>query len=187
MDYEVRAVRADEWRQVRELRLAALQDPVADIAFLETYETAVDRPDAFWQQRAEGAAEGADGVRQLVAKAADGSWLGSVTVLVERRADDVRIGAPPEADQTHLVGVFVRPEARGRGVADALFRAALEWSWSLREPVVRRARLYVHERNDRAAAFYQRAGFVQSGQTALLDGDPASRQVEYEVPRPRAV
>ncbi|WP_236244066.1 GNAT family N-acetyltransferase [Streptomyces sp. CC210A] len=184
MHYEVRAVRADEWRQVRDLRLAALQDPVADIAFLETYETAAAQPDAFWRQRAEGAAEGSDGVRQFVALGADGSWLGSVTVLVERHTDDVRFGAPATVDQTHVVGVFVRPEARASGVADALFRAALDWSWALPEPVVQRVRLYVHERNDRAAAFYRRAGFVPSGETVLLDGDPASRQVEYVVPRP---
>ncbi len=101
MDYEVRAVRADEWRQVRELRLAALQDPVADIAFLETYETAVDLPDAFWQQRAEGAAEGADGVRQFVAEAADGSWLrvrdGPRGTTRGRRTDRGAAGGRPDA------------------------------------------------------------------------------------------
>ncbi|WP_433609036.1 GNAT family N-acetyltransferase [Dactylosporangium sp. CA-139114] len=40
--------------------------------------------------------------------------------------------------QTHVVAVFVRPEARGSGLAEALFRAALEWSWAVPEPHIER-------------------------------------------------
>ena len=39
--YVIRSVRADEWRAAKELRLVALRDPVAQVAFLETYEEAV--------------------------------------------------------------------------------------------------------------------------------------------------
>src|SRR4051794_16762229 len=45
MDYVIRAVRAGEWRLAKELRLAALQDPAAPVAFLETYEQALERSD----------------------------------------------------------------------------------------------------------------------------------------------
>ncbi|MCH0538490.1 GNAT family N-acetyltransferase [Streptomyces sp. MUM 203J] len=187
MGFVVRQVRAEEWPEVRELRLEALRDPVAGIAFLEKYEDAVAQPDVFWQGRAERAAEGGGGdVRQFVAAGTDGRWLGTVTVLVERASGGVRFGAAAEEDQTHLVGVYVRPEARGRGVADALFRAAVEWSWALREPEVRRVRLYVHERNGRAAAFYRRAGFTPSGATMAMEGDPEARELEYEMRRPGA-
>ncbi|MCX4675473.1 GNAT family N-acetyltransferase [Streptomyces sp. NBC_01433] len=170
MDYVIRAVRAEEWPLARELRLAALQDPVAPVAFLETYESAVAQPDDFWQERT---ATGATGtrVRQFIAEAPDGTWVGSVTLLVELPADEVRFGAPAEVNQGHLVGVFVRPEVRGTGVTDALFRAAVEWAWSLSEPRLERVRLYVHESNLRAAAFYRRFGFVPSGQTVRLPGD----------------
>lgn len=41
--------------------------------------------------------------------------MGTVTVLIERPDDDVRFGEAAEVDQAHLVGVFVRPEARGPG------------------------------------------------------------------------
>lgn len=170
MDYVIRPVRAEEWPQARELRLVALQDPVAPVAFLETYGNAVAQPDEFWQERT---ATGATGtrVRQFVAEAPDGTWVGSVTLLVELPEDEVRFGAPAEVNQGHLVGVFVRPEVRGTGVTDALFRAAVEWAWSLSEPSLERVRLYVHENNPRAAAFYRRFGFVPSGQTVLLPGD----------------
>ncbi|MFF5976634.1 GNAT family N-acetyltransferase [Streptomyces sp. NPDC012769] len=185
MDYSIRMIRADEWEKVRELRLAALQDPVAAIAFLETYEDAAGRPDGFWQERAAGSAETGPGrVRQFVAETPDGRWIGTVTVLVERPSDDVRFGEPAKVDQTHLVGVFVRPEARGGGVIDALFRAAVEWSWTLPEPEIRRVRLYVHEDNARAAAFYRRFGFVPTGDKVAMPGSETEFELEYEVPRP---
>jgi GNAT superfamily N-acetyltransferase len=54
-----------------------------------------------------------------------------------------------------------------------LFAAALEWA---RGVGVERVRLFVHEGNGRAAAFYRRVGFVSSGVT--VEGD-AGRELEY--------
>ncbi|MEU6986760.1 GNAT family N-acetyltransferase [Streptomyces sp. NPDC046324] len=183
MDYLIRVIRADEWEKTREIRLAALQDPVAKIAFLDTPEAAAARPDSFWQERAEGASESGTSARQFVAEAPDGSWVGTISVLVERPSDEVRFGEAAKVDQTHIVGVYVRPEARGTGVIDALFRAGVEWSWSLPEPAVRRVRLYVHEDNARAAAFYRRFGFVATGDRVAVPGDDSAHEVEYEIRR----
>ncbi|MGA5167786.1 MULTISPECIES: GNAT family N-acetyltransferase [Streptomyces] len=185
MEHVIRPVRADEWRKARDIRLDALRDPAAPLAFLDTYEAAVGRPDEHWRERTAGVAEDRDGAHQFVAEAPDGSWDGTVTVLVERAGEDVRFGEAPVVDQTHVVGVYVRPEARGAGLADALFRAAVEWSWSLGGAPVQRVRLYVHERNARAAAFYRRAGFVPTGVGVPLEGDASGAlEVEYEVRRP---
>ncbi|MFE4615683.1 GNAT family N-acetyltransferase [Streptomyces sp. NPDC056747] len=185
MDYSIRTIRADEWERGREIRLAALQDAVAHLAFLDTYEAAVERPDTFWQERAEGASESGDGsVRQFVAELPDGSWAGTITLLVERPSDEVRFGDAAKVEQTHIVGVYVRPEARGTGVIDALFRAGVEWSWTLVEPAVERVRLYVHEENARAAAFYRRYGFVATGESVVVPGSETARELEYELPRP---
>ncbi|MEU7024930.1 GNAT family N-acetyltransferase [Streptomyces sp. NPDC046203] len=186
MDYAIRVIRADEWKKARELRLEALQDPVAHLAFLETYDDAVARPDAFWQERAAGAAEDGDGrVRQFVAETPGGRWLGTVTVLVERPDDEGRLGFGEAAkvDQTHVVGVYMRPEARGSGVIDALFEAAVEWSWGVPGPEIRRVRLYVHEENERAAAFYRRFGFVWTGVRTEMPGPVPGYDREYELVR----
>ncbi|MEU1381545.1 GNAT family N-acetyltransferase [Streptomyces albidoflavus] len=172
----VRPVRADEWREAKELRLAALRDPVAPIAFLETYERAVAEPDSFWRERTEGAAGGMR-VRQFVAEGPDGRWTGTVTVLVEDEGADDAFGGTVERRQAHLVGVYVRPECRGAGVIDALIEAAVAWSWSVAD--VARARLYVHEENARAERVYQRCGFRRSGETVPMRGDPA--KVEREM------
>ncbi|MCX5398037.1 GNAT family N-acetyltransferase [Streptomyces sp. NBC_00102] len=177
-DHVMRRVRADEWPAVKELRLLALQDPAAPVAFLETYESAVEEPDSFWQQRTARGAEGSD-VAQFVAEAADGRWMGSVTVLVERPDREAVFGGTVEATQGHLVGVFVRPEVRGTGVADALFRAAEEWAFGLEDPYLARLRLFVHENNPRAAAFYRRYGFVPTGNTVPVPGNSGEREVEH--------
>ncbi|MEU2236619.1 GNAT family N-acetyltransferase [Streptomyces vietnamensis] len=185
MDYSIRTLRADEWEQAREIRLAALQDPIAHLAFLDTYEAAVERPDTFWKDRAEGASESGDGsVLQFVAEAPDGSWAGTITLLVERPSDEVKFGEAAKVDQTHIVGVYVRPEARGTGVIDALFRAGVEWSWTVPAPAVARVRLYVHEENARAASFYRRFGFVATGDAVAVPGDAGARELEYELVRP---
>lgn len=182
MEHVVRAVRAEEWPLAREIRLAALQDPVASIAFAETYEHALAMPDAFWQQRTTDAAEGAK-VRQFVAEDRACRWVGTASVLVERPAEEVRFGEAAEVDQAHVVGVFVRPEVRGGGVADALFGAAVDWAWSLSRPRVERVRLYVDERNSRASAFYRRFGFVPSGRTVPAPDDSDVRELEYVIER----
>ncbi|MFI1226903.1 MULTISPECIES: GNAT family N-acetyltransferase [unclassified Streptomyces] len=182
MDYVMRAVRADEWPQARQLRLDALKDPAAPVAFLETYEDAVARSDVFWQERAAAAAEGGK-VRQFVAESPEGVWVGTVTVLVESPRDEVRFGEAAVVDQAHLVGVFVRPESRGTGVTDALFREAVAWAWSLSAPRLERVRLYVHEDNPRAAAFYRRFGFAPSGQRMPVPGGRGEQELEYVLGR----
>ncbi|MFF1835314.1 GNAT family N-acetyltransferase [Streptomyces sp. NPDC058231] len=185
MDYVIRPVRAEEWPLVKDIRLAALQDPVAPVAFLETYEQGMAQPDSFWQGRAAGGAEDSDGEkRQFVAEAPDGSWAGTISVLVERPDGDLRFGEPAKVDQAHVVGVFVRPEARGAGLAEQLFQAGVDWAWSLGEPRIRRVRLYVHENNPRAAAFYRRFGFTPTGETLSVPDDPNALELEYEIVRP---
>ncbi|MFE2729322.1 GNAT family N-acetyltransferase [Kitasatospora sp. NPDC059327] len=182
MKHIIRAVEAHDWPKIKQLRLDALRDPAAPIAFHDSYEPAVARPDEFWQERAAAAAEGV-AARQFVAETPDGSWLGTVSVLVERAGTATLFGEVPEQAQTHLVGVFVRSEARGSGVAKDLFAAALDWSWSLAEPRIERVRLFVHEANGRAEAMYRRTGFEPTGHTLPAPGDETAREIELAVRR----
>lgn len=165
---------------MRELRLASLRDPLAHLAFLETYENAVERPDSFWQERAAGSGEGASGARQFVAEAAGGRWVGTATVLVEEAGTTDWAGFPVERRQGHVVGVYVRPEHRGTGLTKALFDAALEWAWGIG---LERVRLIVHEDNRRAQAFYRKVGFVPSGVTVPLGDAPGESELEFVLER----
>ncbi|MGV9271082.1 N-acetyltransferase family protein [Kitasatospora sp. NPDC003701] len=182
MTHIIRAVDADDWPKIKQLRLDALLDPAAPVAFHDTYERAAAHPDAFWQERAAGAAAGVAS-RQFVAEAADGRWLGTVSVLVERAGTETFFGEVPEQPQTHVVGVFVRPEARGSGVAQELFAAALAWSWALAEPRIERVRLFVHQTNGRAEAMYRRIGFEPTGHTLPAPADENARELELAVLR----
>ncbi|MFF2187406.1 GNAT family N-acetyltransferase [Streptomyces sp. NPDC058155] len=181
----VRTVRTDEWARAREFRLDALRDPVAPIAFLETYEDAVQRPDSFWRERTERSARSAS-VRQFVAELTDGEWAGSVVALVERAGTTDALGGLSAYEQAHLVAVYVRPEHRGAGVLKELFDAAIAWAWSLEEPRAERVRLYVDERNGRARAAYRRLGFEPTGRTVPVENDPSAREFELAVSRPGA-
>ncbi|MFJ4779491.1 GNAT family N-acetyltransferase [Streptomyces sp. NPDC088762] len=181
----IRPVRIGEWEKVKELRIAALRDPAAGVAFLETEEAALGRPDAFWQERTAGASHGR-AARQFIAEAPDGTWNANVVVLVEEAGTIGIFDEDIEVHQGHLVGVFVRPEQRGSGLTEALFEAALEWSWSLEEPALERVRLFVHEENGRAAAFYRRFGFEATGLAVPVPTDPDAREIEYAFPRPKA-
>ncbi|GGS17607.1 N-acetyltransferase [Streptomyces aureoverticillatus] len=188
MEHLIRPVRAEEWRKVRDLRLLALRDPAAPVAFLETYENAASKSDEFWQDRAEGAAAPGGPVRQFIAEGPDGEWAGSVTVMIEEPGTQGVLGGDSSVRQAHLVGVFVRAEHRGTGITEALFSAAVDWA---RAPEgegagVERVRLFVHEDNPRAEAFYRKFGFVPSGEVAPVPGDPGAREREMVLERAAA-
>ncbi|WNM36185.1 GNAT family N-acetyltransferase [Streptomyces sp. Li-HN-5-11] len=180
MNYKVRSIRADEWPQARALRLASLQDPVAHLAFLETYEQAAARPDSFWQERAARSSEGAADAQQIIAEGPDGEWVGTLTVLIEEAGTTDWAGFPVERKQGHIVGVFVRPECRGIGLTEVLFDAGLEWAWA---QAVERVRLIVHEENGRAQRLYRKVGFVPTGVTVPLDGAPGESELEFALER----
>jgi GNAT superfamily N-acetyltransferase len=179
--YLVRAIRADEWPAMKALRLEALQDPVAHLAFVDTYDEAVSRPDSFWQERAVGSGVGATGAQQFIAEGPDGDWVGSVTMLVEEAGTTDWAGVPVERRQGHVVGVYVRPEHRGCGLTEVLFDEALQWVWGMG---VDGARLFVHEDNGRAQRFYRRVGFVPSGRTVPLGARPDETELEFVLERP---
>ncbi|MGW0994984.1 GNAT family N-acetyltransferase [Streptomyces sp. NPDC002520] len=179
-DYIVRALRPEEWAAARQLRLDALRDPVAHIAFLTTYEEAEALPDSFYQERALQSGEGATGARQFIAEAPDGAWAGTATVLLEEPGGKDWAGYPVDRRQGQVVGVFVRPEHRGRGLTEALLDAGAAWAW---EQKAERIRLFVHENNTRAQAAYRKAGFVPSGVAVTFAKFEAEKDLEFVLER----
>ncbi|MDI5967681.1 GNAT family N-acetyltransferase [Streptantibioticus silvisoli] len=160
--YRTRAVRTEDWRQLKALRLESLRDPLSRIAFGSTYEREVAFGDEVWRGRAARAGG-------FVALDGDGAWVGTVTVLLE----------PGEA---WLVGMYVRPAQRGSGVAERLVRAGADWAWE--RPDVSRVRLWVTEVNDRAYALYRRLGFVATGATEPHEPVPGLLAHELALSRP---
>lgn len=159
----VRTVHEYEWREVRALRLRALQDQAASVAFVDDFENASSQPDEFWTQRVvrASAEAGPDAAaRQFVAITEDGTWIGSVTVILERAGEQDYEGAVIETSGGAIVGVYLDPAFRGRGTIQRLLEAAVDW---VRDRGLRRARLYVHVHNVRAQRAYEKAGFRPTG------------------------
>jgi RimJ/RimL family protein N-acetyltransferase len=156
----VRRVALAEWREIRALRLRAVGDPDAAIAFLTSLAEELARTDEFWRERAAGAAL-SDDAAQFVA--VDGSrWIGTVTVLLRRAGDEDHLGRDVIAPRADIVGVYLVPAARGRGVLGELLAAAGRFA---AERGADALHLDVHVDNARARTAYRKLRFEPTGET----------------------
>ena len=163
----VRRIRPDEWRALRAFRLRALAtDPRAFGATLAEEEA---MPDEAWQARAR---DGTAGGLLLTAVAEDdaGAWVG----LVGGRKLD-------EPGEWELISLWTAPEARGRGVAEALLRHGI--AWAARSGASRVVLWYVTE-NEAAARVYARCGFRPEGPARQGTRDPTRWFQKMERPLP---
>ncbi|MDT0309104.1 GNAT family N-acetyltransferase [Streptomyces sp. DSM 44917] len=154
MTYRIRQTRREDWEKLRELRLVALQDPVAPVAFYEPYEEAVHLTRGEWERRA----SGREAVT-FIGETEAGNWAGMVGAFSRQRV-------------VYVVGVYMRPEHRGTGLARELMRAAIAWADG------NEVRLRVHEGNQRAARFYASLGFRPTGDADADPRDPSLHAYE---------
>ncbi|MGH7357861.1 MAG: GNAT family N-acetyltransferase [Candidatus Rokuibacteriota bacterium] len=125
------------------------------------------REDAFaddvWRERA---TRGAAGEDQVTYVAEDGDrWLGMATGLVDGQ----------DASRLNLVGMFVEPDARGRGVGAALVDAVVGWARARGAP---RVYLWVTTTNQAALALYERRGFRPTGERKPLEHTPSVTELQ---------
>lgn len=157
------------------------------IVKLRAYDRAIDR-DQLWACKrrfetglAEPDSEKAAAYEAKLTEAYRRRWLDWVdrcvdeqprTVTVADRTDDDRLAGYvfllPESlafvwDGAVLNEIYVRPAARGTGVADRLVERAVELAREQRLPMDRLL-LDVDYSNDRARAFYERHGFTEWGE-----------------------
>jgi GNAT superfamily N-acetyltransferase len=116
--------------------------------------------DHVWEERATQGAAGEDTVTYV---AEDGDhWVG----LATGRAENGRFD---------LFGMFVEPEARGRGVGAALVEAVIAWA---RARGAAWLHLGVTSTNHAAMALYERCGFRPTGTRQRLEHTPTLTVVE---------
>ena len=156
----VRRVRLSEGERVRSIRLEALRDPIAWLAFLETMAEAEVRPMGFWHDRAAAAAL-SDSAAQFIAEAGR-DWVGTLTVLIAEPGALDYFGRPAIAGRAAVVAVYVRPSHRGHGILGELVEAAADWARAQGQTELA---LDVHTDNPRARTAYTRTGFVDTGET----------------------
>lgn len=140
----LRALTSDDWAAWRDVRLRALADaPQAFGSTLEEWESA---PEERWRARLE-----LPGSHNLVAYV-DGEPVGMAT------------GVSFEGTY-ELISMWVAPEARGRGVGDALVEEILRRAYAQGASELR---LDVKEHNLSAISLYLRHGFIDVGPSREL-------------------
>ena len=150
----VRLTPAD-WAAYRELRLAALAD--APGAFGSTLERERARTPEEWRERLRR--------RSTFAARVEHGHVGTAAGIDGEQ--------PGHAE---LVGMWVHPKWRGRGVGDLLVSAVVEWAAARS---CRAVTLWVSVGNDRAETLYARHGFVRTGATQpIRDDDPSRLELE---------
>lgn len=141
--HTLRVLTPDDWQVWRELRLAALTDaPEAFCATLAEWQGEGDTEER-WRGRLS-----IPGGRDLVALL-DSTYVGMVS------------GVPgEEPTSAGLISMWVSPQARGRGVGEALVGAVRAWA---AERGSAELVLDVMPGNQPATRLYERAGFAHRG------------------------
>ncbi len=156
MTVDIVRASADDWQQIRAVRLAGLAaDPSAfgsslerELAYTEDRWRSWPATAAIYLARSDGRPVGIGLLRALTGENADGE----------------------------VNAMWVDPETRGTGVGRALLQAMLD---SARAGDYQSVRLWVTNGNAAATALYETLGFVRTGRTEPLLSDPELTVLEY--------
>lgn len=158
MSWDIRRVRPGDGERLRSVRLAALRE--CPSAFGETVEQAVALELRDWEARiARSSAPG----HQILAVAVDrdnDEFVGMLGCFIDSERDRPELVVPvPDGARWAMVwGAYIRPRARGRGLADLLLATIHRWAGE--DACVEWIGLDVVETNARAARFYRRNGYT---------------------------
>jgi GNAT superfamily N-acetyltransferase len=157
----VREATPEDWRAMRDTRLAALRE--ARHAFASTAEREAAYSEQKWRAWTQVSGRGV-------------MYLAGVAGLPEPAGIAGVVVADGPAD---LIAMWVRPAARGQKVGEALIQATADWA---------RARgfstlyLWVTESNAPARHLYERCGFTMTGERQPLPSDPALPEIKMSRP-----
>ena len=161
----IERVREEDWAALRDVRLRALLD--SPDAFGSTHEREAGYSDDDWR---EWARDGSAGVREtcLLARV-DGEAAGMVAAYVQ-----------DGAEHAHLIGMWVDPAARRRGVGGLLLEAIVGWATGAG---LRSVRLDVALGNPDAARLYEGRGFSPTGRSRRYEDRPllVTRELELRL------
>jgi ribosomal protein S18 acetylase RimI-like enzyme len=141
LDIKIRRLQAEDVEDFRVIRLAALKK--SPEMFGSFYALEVEKPLQFFADR-------------LTHCAIFGAYSGGsiVGVMVFKQAEGIK-----DAHKASLTGVFVEPEFRGQGIANALLKAVIDHGSNQVEQIL----LTVVADNDTAISLYKRFGFEPYG------------------------
>jgi GNAT superfamily N-acetyltransferase len=145
----VRVTVPEDWRALRDIRLAALHD--APAAFASTYEREAAFTETDWRHRTRS------------------SFLANLPEVSASEPVGLAGGYQAAPGVIELVAMYVRPQARGRGVGEALIDAVVSWA---RDNEAASVHLWVNETIKHARLLYERCGFAPTGERQPLPSNP---------------
>ena len=143
----------DDLSLFREIRVQALQE--SPEAFGSTYASALARDTASWQEQLDATVSGDTRDTQF---AFDGSNCAGIAALYRE----------PDAPHGDLLMMWVPPAYRGTEAAPTLINALIAWA---KEIGLSSVYLNVTDANHRAIRFYERCGFIATGETVDVDSE----------------
>ena len=149
----IRIVRPGDAPGLRELRIEALR--TCPTAFCSDPAEAAAKPIEWWGEHASN--NSGDGEEALFVAEIPGRLVAMAGIYSTAR--------PKQAHRATIWGVYVRPEARGRGICATLIDAAVRWAIAKQKVLVD---LAVTAGNDTALRCYERAGFAPYGRQPLV-------------------
>ncbi|MDQ3577642.1 MAG: GNAT family N-acetyltransferase [Actinomycetota bacterium] len=154
-DLIVRRAGADDWADLRVVRLAALTD--SPMAFGSTLARERDYDEARWR-----------------------TWPNAGAMfLAWRDGEPVGIsGGLRSAGGIELISVWAAPSSRGTGTAATVVGAVLRWA---RESGETQVRAWVAENSARAMRFYDKIGFTPTGLDRPHAHSPELRDVRLRI------
>lgn len=169
----VRRTSPPDWEVMRELRLAALRtDP-------DAFGSTLERELAFEQQEWEERCANPDSyVAFLYGRPVGLGAFVPTTIAAPSHGDDATSNGPAaqgSAQVRQIVSVWMAPDARGQGVAQAVIETLVE---SARRQGAARLTLLVTIGNELAVRLYRRIGFRETGRTEALPGRPHLLEAE---------
>lgn len=149
-----------DWQALRGVRLAAL----------------ADSPQAFWATLSD---------ERRFDRGRWSSFLTSVAWFVARRTDGSTAGVAglmqPSGSDAEVIGMWVDPVERGRGMGARLTRTVLDEATRIGATSVS---LWVTDGNDAAYRMYERLGFALTGESAVLPYDAATGERRMRITLP---
>jgi ribosomal protein S18 acetylase RimI-like enzyme len=141
LDIKIRRLQAEDVEDFRVIRLAALKK--SPEMFGSFYALEVEKPLQFFADRLTNCT--------VFGAYSNGRIVG---VMVFKQAEGIK-----DAHKASLTGVFVEPEFRGQGIANALLKAVIDHGSNQVEQIL----LTVVANNDTAISLYKRFGFEPYG------------------------
>jgi ribosomal protein S18 acetylase RimI-like enzyme len=157
---EIRLLTRDDWVELRNIRLAALQE--SPDAFLSTYQQEVVYDSDRWRTEFD-----------------RGNWYVGIRAGAPVSLLGVTRGTGTPIHECYLEYLWVAPEHRRSGIASGMLTAILE---RLRTAAVGTTFVWVIDGNEAARHLYERIGFVSSSYRQPLTARPGRSEEKLILP-----